>query len=182
MCKARARTTLWALANDLWKRRSGTLLPHRLGDILGCSLAEYKLNDKPDKGKNRLYRILVSETAYLIWKMRNERRIRDEDRPEHESQEHEACNRWTHALNKQLTIDRALTNNRRFSKKALNEKTVKNTWKGCLANEDKLLTDWHKLKEVLVGIFSLHPPGCDRRGPSHTGRERAPHTPDLASV
>ena len=74
-----------------------------------------------------------------------------------------------HALDKQLTIDQALTNDRRFGKKALNEKTVKNTWKGCLANEDELLTDWHKLKEVLVGIFSWCPPGRNWCGSSHAG-------------
>ena len=54
-CKARAREVIWDLANNLWRKRSNTPLPHRLGDILGCGLAEFKTNDRVDKGKNRLY-------------------------------------------------------------------------------------------------------------------------------
>ena len=94
-CKARPRELALTLANDLWKRRCNSPLPHRLGDILGCGLAEFRRNNEPDKGKNRLYRILVSETAYLIWKMRNERRIRDEDSPGREASEREISGRWT---------------------------------------------------------------------------------------
>ena len=126
-------------------------LPARLGDILGCGLANFKSNDKPDRGKNRLYRILMSETAYLIWKMRNERRIRDSDNTAADST-NETVNRWTHAINKRLTIDRALTDSTKFRKKAIDEKLVKATWKNCLNNEESLPDDWHKLKGVLVGI------------------------------
>ena len=168
-CKARARETLWSLADNLWKRRSGSPLPHRLGDILGCGLAEFSTGGKPDKGKNRFYRILVSETAYLIWKLRNERRIRDEDAPEREASEIEIRNRWSYAMNKRLTVDRALTNDAKFGNRALSEKLVKQTWTGCLDNEDELPPDWHKLKEVLVGIFSSRPPGRGRRGLATAG-------------
>ena len=98
-CKAKARKVAWDLAKDLWSRHSNSPLPHRLGDILGCGLVEFRKNGRPDKGKNRLYHILVSETAYLVWKMRNERRIRDGDPPDRETPEREIHNRWTHALN-----------------------------------------------------------------------------------
>ncbi|KAJ7210332.1 hypothetical protein GGX14DRAFT_394564 [Mycena pura] len=43
---------------------------------LGCGLAELKFRDdrrKVDPGARRLYRILMSESAYLIWRLRNER-------------------------------------------------------------------------------------------------------------
>lgn len=104
-CKTKMRELTWKLVNNLWRRCSNSPLPHRLGDILGCSLAEFRKNNRPDKGKNRLYHILVSETAFLIWKMRNKQRIRDEDSTTHEASEHEVRKRWTHALNKRLTID-----------------------------------------------------------------------------
>lgn len=161
-CAARSRETAWRLANELWRNRSDEPLPTRLGDIIGCGLAEFTKNGKPDKGKNRLYRIIVSETAYLIWKMRNERRIRDEDSPENDSTESETINRWTYALNKRLTIDRTLTNSLRFGKNSIDEKLVKRTWKGCLKDEDNLPTNWYKLKGVLVGISSARPPGRNR--------------------
>ena len=78
-CKAKPRELAWKLANDLWSNKHDGALPTRLGDTMGCGLAKFTKNGKPDKGKNRLYRIIVSETAYLIWKLRNERRIRDGD-------------------------------------------------------------------------------------------------------
>ena len=161
-CEARPRETAWRLANELWGKRNSEPLPTRLGDIIGYGLAEFTKNGKPDKGKNRLYRIIVSETAYLIWKMRNERRIRDGDSPENGSTESETFNRWTHALNKRLTIDCALTNDRRFGKHSINKRLVKRTWEGCLKNEESLPPNWYQLKGVLVGISSTRPPGRNR--------------------
>jgi len=163
-CKANARETAWKLANETWRKRHPSEIPVRLGDILGCGMATFKTNGKPDKGKNRLYRILVSETAYLIWRMRNERRIQDGDEPNKDHQVNEIANRWSHAINKRLTIDRTLTNTERFGKKAMSEKTVKNTWRNCLNNEDYLPTNWTKLRGVLVGIAVTSPTGQVRRG------------------
>ena len=156
-CKAGTRSTAWRLANKIWAKRHTSPLPSHVGDILGCGLANFKSNDKPDKGLNRLYRILVSETAYLIWKLRNERRIRD-DKGAVQSVD-ETFNRWTHALNKRLTTDRILTNSERFKKKAIDRKLVKNTWKNCLKNEEDLPANWPTAKGVLVGISSTCLPG-----------------------
>ena len=158
-CKSKARSTAWTLANDLWRKRSHTPIPPNLGDILGCALANFNTNGRPDTSKNRLYGIIVSETAFLIWKLRNERRIRDEDSQEHGNIVTETTNRWINAINKRLTIDRLLTNNKRFGKRALNEKLVKNTWRGCVKNEEQLPSNWHRKKEVLVGISWTSPPG-----------------------
>lgn len=161
-CKAKARELAWNMVNDLWSRCSNTPLPHRLGDILGCGLTEHESNSKPDEGKNRLYHILMSEMVYMIWRMRNEKRIRDKDSPDCEASERKIHNRWTHALNKHLTVDCALTDSIKFSKRALNEKLVKKMWSSCLNNEEELPSDWFRLKEVLVGIFFPCPPGYNR--------------------
>ena len=74
-CLAGTQTKTWQLANKMWARRHGTDLPSTLGGVLGCRLAAFSTGGKPDRGKNRLYRILMLEAAYLIWKLRNERRI-----------------------------------------------------------------------------------------------------------
>jgi len=158
-CKSKARSTAWNLANSLWLKRSHLPIPNNLGDVLGCGLASFTTNNKPDSGKNRLYRIIVSETAFLIWKLRNERCIRDDDAQEHRNIVEETTNRWTNAINKRLTIDRHLTNDKRFGKRALKEKQVKNTWRGCLKDEERLPTNWHRNKGVLVGISWTSPPG-----------------------
>ena len=150
-CKANARKLTWDLACTIWKKKYSSALPLKLGDILGCGLAHFMRNNKPDTGKNRLYRILVSETAFLIWKLRNERRIKNNDTTE-DTPHQEVENRWTNAINKRLTIDRFLTDRRRFGNKALDDKLVKATWSNCLKNEESLPSDWVKRKGVLVGI------------------------------
>jgi len=156
-CKARTRVLAWNLANGLWKNRDGGPLPSRLGDILGCGLANFTKNNKPDRGKNRLYRTLMSETACLIWKMRNERRIGRNDSESQEATDQEIRNRWTHTINRRLTIDRALTNNARFGRHAVSEKLVRRTWSYCLNDEEELPDDWPCRKGVLVGISTTHP-------------------------
>ena len=101
------------------------------------------------------------ETAYLIWKLHNERRIRDGDKTGNKVSDSEVRNRWKHAINKRLTIDRALTNSKKFGKQAMNEKLVKKTWRGCLENKHELPDNWHNLRGVLVGISS-RPRGRNR--------------------
>ena len=92
-CQTKSRITAWNLANNLWKRRHNTTLPTKVGNILGCGLAAFRRDNQPDQGKNRLYRILVSETAFLVWKMRNERRIAKEDAPKSKQSTSETYNR-----------------------------------------------------------------------------------------
>jgi ribonuclease HI/exonuclease III len=158
-CTSPARTTAWALANDVWRRRNESPLPEDLGGILGSGLAKFLRNGKPDRGKNRLFRILTSETAHLVWKMRNERQIRDRDGMT--PPQSEITTRWTNAINKRLTIDRMLTDERRFSKWSLAAGIVRSTWKQCLRDEESLPTTWPKARGVLVGIS---PPCLSRRG------------------
>lgn len=83
----------WSLAVDAWAKRDKTEIPASLGNILGCGLATFTSDRKPDQGKDRLYQILILENAYLIWKLRNKRRIRDNKGPN--QSEEEVQNRWT---------------------------------------------------------------------------------------
>ena len=156
-CKASTRIKSCEMANEVWAKRHQSPLPNTLGGILGCGLTNFGKEGKPDKGKSRLYHILVSETAYLIWKLRNERRIRDNDGGE--QPEDEVHNRWTHAINKRLTTDRFLTNETRFQGRALESRLVKGTWKNCLKEEENLPADWPTRRGVLVGIAVARPPG-----------------------
>ena len=90
--------------------------------------------------------------------MRNERRIRDKDNPT-VSTINELTNRWTHVINKRLTVDRALTDITRFGRKVISSQLVKATWKGCPKNEEDLPDNWYLLRGVLVGISRVYPPG-----------------------
>ena len=124
-CWAGVCEQAWNLADRIWAKRNMTAIPKTIRTILGCMLATFNTNGKKDKGKGRLFRILISETAYLIWRLRNERRIQQGDGPP--QSESKVQNRWTHAINKRLTLDRMLTNVARFKSAAIKEKLVKAT-------------------------------------------------------
>ena len=59
------------------------------------------------------------DTAYLIWKTWNERRVRDNDSQERGMSEAKILNGWTHTIGKRLTIYRVVTNDMKFGKGAL---------------------------------------------------------------
>jgi hypothetical protein len=145
-------STLWSKKHDYWPRI------RNIGAITGCGLANFK----DDKGKqmdgaNRLYRILISESAFLIWKLRCTRVIElGEDEVLWPSKQ-EIHNRWTHAINRRLALDQEMTS-KRYGKKALDKSLVLHTWSGVLKNEASLPENWIKQPRVLVGIVPLEQP------------------------
>ena len=81
-CNAPSRTQIWSLANELWSKRSRILIPSNYSALLGCCLTDFKKeNDKSDKGLNRLFRIIISESMYMIWKITCKRMISWSDDP-----------------------------------------------------------------------------------------------------
>ena len=120
---------------------------------MGSGLASYKKqNNTLDTGKNRLFQILISESAFLIWKLRCERRIQREDNPDDHHSTKEIHNRWLATINKRLRLDCLLTDKRRYGKKATKASKVIQTWSGILYEEQNLPSDWHRQAGVLVGI------------------------------
>ena len=106
VCDAPGRAQIWKLANELWKMRSSQPLPSTYGGILGCGLATYSKDDKPDSGLNRLFKIIISESAHLIWKLRCERRIAKKDDPLKFHSEREICTQPMGTCDKPETNDR----------------------------------------------------------------------------
>jgi hypothetical protein len=103
-CTIPGQQVVWNLAKQLWelKKKNWPNIPY--GTILGCSLA--KMVDNANKsGDSRLFRILVSESAHLTWKLRCERRIARNDSPEEHHTQAEIHNRWLQAINNRLTLD-----------------------------------------------------------------------------
>jgi hypothetical protein len=111
------------------------------------------------KGDNRLFHVLVSESAHLIWKLRCERRITHNDSPVGQLTPAKIHNRWLQIINSRLTMDRILTDKWRYGKKALRTKTVLDTWDEVLWDRTHLPNNWIKHTGVLVGIG---PPGRNR--------------------
>ncbi|KAF8209808.1 hypothetical protein K438DRAFT_1468478, partial [Mycena galopus ATCC 62051] len=121
-----------------------------LESILGCGLMRFKDEvGKLKKGSRRLFRILISESAYTIWKLRNERVISRAGAP---LTEMEDLNKWVYGLNQRLQQDVILGN--RSAKRnwpRLAPALVMDTWAGTLNDESKLPENWLKESTVLVG-------------------------------
>jgi hypothetical protein len=126
----------------------------KLGTILGCGLPDFHPENKKTRltGANRLYAILMSESAHLIWKIRCEWRINREGSPTRMYTIDEIEATWERAMNRRLQLEHLMTDTTRYGKKALKAKLVEKTWWGVLRNQENLPEDWLKMgAEVLVG-------------------------------
>ncbi|KAJ7851352.1 RnaseH-domain-containing protein [Mycena leptocephala] len=120
-----------------------------MGTILGSGLAVFKdVSGKPQLALGRLYKILMTESAQVIWKLRCDSVIGREGTP---PSTHEVHNRWVKVMNERLEIDVNLTNKLKYGKQhALSPALVLDTWRGTLLDEDTLPDDWLREPGVLV--------------------------------
>jgi ribonuclease HI len=96
-CKSPGRESIWKAAETLWLEKEDRWPAVSLGTILGCGLAEFRdEKGKLNHGTQQLYRILMSESAYLIWRLRNDRVISRDGEP---ATEDEVTNKWKYAIN-----------------------------------------------------------------------------------
>ncbi|KAF8625588.1 hypothetical protein AX17_006816 [Amanita inopinata Kibby_2008] len=163
-CPASGQAVAWDLARTLLHRKGIEVDAISLGLIFGCGLnPSFKQNRQSNQGSNRLFTIIISETAHLIWKLRCKWRIRDESSPIHKPSAPLTHNSWVSAINRRLKLDILLTSKVRYGKKALGRKVVLQTWRHTLAGESHLPADWLNCPGVLVGIGrSMRPPGRNR--------------------
>ena len=122
---------LWSLAERLWRRKksSHNWCKLTIGDILGCGTARIIVTgrNKPHPGQNRLWRILIAETAHLTWKLQCKRVIELEG--SRSLSETEIRNSWIRAMNERLDIDRQMTR-LTSGTKPLSKKLVISTGRG----------------------------------------------------
>ena len=117
---------------------------------------------KPGAGPNRLFRIIISESMYLIWIIRCERAITWGNDPTRFHAAYEIHNKWLQAINARLKIDSIQTNKKIFKKKVIDHKIVLKTWKNCLKDNLHETKNWCGKTGVLVGIAPKRPPGRNR--------------------
>ncbi|KAJ7064246.1 hypothetical protein C8F01DRAFT_983915, partial [Mycena amicta] len=162
-CNERGQAEIWAAAEELWLRDNNSWPVSKIGAILGCGLADFKNADGHAlRGKQRLFRILVSESTFTIWKLRNERVIPPADGTSHPIDK--VINRWYRALNDRLEMDMVLANRPRRGKlPSLDPKLVLDTWSSVIEDPKVLPENWLKEPRVLVGPAKNHrPPGRNR--------------------
>lgn len=150
-CQAEAAMEARRLMGSILRKKNNWLPKVTFGTILGASTVTYAEKMKrPTRGLDRLYMIIVHETAHLIWRMRCERTIEWGDKPEKWHTRMEARNRWYTAVNRQIKMDRALTW-KRNGRAGLSKEMVYETWEGLMDEKERGIMDWMSLGEVLVG-------------------------------
>jgi zinc-binding in reverse transcriptase/RNase H len=148
VCEAPGQAQIWSLAERLWRAKKSRWIKPGFGEILACGLTQLKNQENETlKGDSRLYRIIISESAYLIWTLRNNRVINDKGQPSRA----EIRNRWISSINSRLSLD-CLLSNPKYGNKALSKNVVKQTWQEVLSNKDNLPKDWTKGAGVLVSM------------------------------
>ncbi|TFK83415.1 hypothetical protein K466DRAFT_498518, partial [Polyporus arcularius HHB13444] len=153
-CDAPGQRVIWCLAWALLERAGFKLPRPRYGLILGAPAASLNktILEKPSAGANRLYRIILTESAYLIWTLRCERVIQLENDPARWRSPNAVAQIWFACVAKRMNVDWMLTRVKTSSRKSVLE-TVSNTWEWCGGSEglSKLKSDVRK--GVLVGIL-----------------------------
>jgi len=102
-CPHGQANTIWALAKLTWPTTLGPWPETHLGTILGCGsirLPSQQNNSRPDRGKSRLLRILLSESAHLIWVLRCENVIQGKTHAKEAT-----TRRWYNKMNQRLSLD-----------------------------------------------------------------------------
>jgi len=156
-CHSRPTRLIWKLTREAWPHTNMPWPETDLGMILGCgclSVSQAIANQRqiPDqnpksaylRGASRLLKILISESAFLIWALRCERVIQEKN---HNNQEIQL--RWLHVINLRLTEDKIATSKIKRNKGFTI--LVSNTWEKVLSKENDILNNWINMREVLVG-------------------------------
>ncbi|KAG1770152.1 hypothetical protein EV702DRAFT_953869, partial [Suillus placidus] len=99
-CKSTTSRVIWDAAKDLWLKSKSQWPNIKFSTILGCNLAILR-NTKGKKklGSTTLFKIIILESAHLIWKLRCQRAIKFGGDKEKYHSETEILNKWIHAIN-----------------------------------------------------------------------------------
>ncbi|KAJ7581353.1 ribonuclease H-like protein [Mycena floridula] len=149
-CDVPGQRQIWDLVSEMWMLKSGEELRPPLGEIMICGLKQNNGANrrKVNRGTERLRRILISESAHLIWRIRNERAINGKDPLPRKA----IRARWVITMNNRIKLDCLLTNKTRYGTKAIQKSLVLSTWNKVIANENALPEDWTRETGALVGV------------------------------
>ncbi|EPS99239.1 hypothetical protein FOMPIDRAFT_54138 [Fomitopsis schrenkii] len=150
-CNAQGQSVVWEDAQRLWEK---TGLPWEKQTSDGVILAAHKQwkdvnTGKTKKGLERLWRIIVSESLHVIWRLRCERVIGHAGEEwEHHPDAVRAT--WRGQISERLRLDTEMTK-RKYGRKALAANLVLSTWTPVLLDVQALPDDWTKQTGFLVG-------------------------------
>ncbi|KAI0349351.1 RnaseH-domain-containing protein [Trametes cingulata] len=151
-CRAPGQRLVWQLTKAVLRARKITIPDLTIGSLLAAPILSLQgLDNQKCPAKDRLIRILLTESTHLIWKIRCERVIDIDFNPATQHSRREITNRWSDMINKRLQLDQALVSER-LGRHKLTKQLVLNTWYGTIEDYQRLPDDWTRLTGVLVGI------------------------------
>ncbi|KAI0683372.1 hypothetical protein BC835DRAFT_1471026 [Cytidiella melzeri] len=168
-CVAPDCTRIWALCEALWQlKASATPWPGKhIGNLLGAPLADFTTPEgKRQPGLLRFYRIMMTESTHLIWRLRCERRI---DREGETHSIREIDRKWMTAMNIRVTMDSELTKPK-YGQRKLPKQLVLRTWSNVLNRDRDLPLDWidHRVFSGYGPPVIIHPLPGGQGAPSPT--------------
>lgn len=162
-CDIPGQQIIWRLVKHALIAKRGDSPQISFGLILGCGALSLSHGKQKLPGTSRLLRILISESAHLIWKLRCERVMERGTDPASWHNEREIRARWAARINQRLKLDQAQLRSR-YRSRTLTKDLVLCTWSGVLQDEHQYPDDWVSYAGVLVGmgptLAMLQPPGC----------------------
>ncbi|EJD48160.1 hypothetical protein AURDEDRAFT_61167 [Auricularia subglabra TFB-10046 SS5] len=156
-CPATGQDTIWSCVRSFLSHRRTDFDP-TLGSVLGCAnLACAGSWGSRNKAVERSLRIVVSESAFMIWKIRCEKTIAHADDPDWQLSAEAIHGRWNKMLSVRYHRDLKLTNKSRYGRRALDRDLVNWTWRDLA---DPIATGFTAMKYglgVLVGREGREP-------------------------
>ncbi|KAL1700579.1 hypothetical protein EV121DRAFT_283310 [Schizophyllum commune] len=148
-CDSPGQKQIWDLAERLWRETGRDWRAPNFGTVMGAACAVFTDREgERIRHLERLWVIIITTSAYLIWKIRCERVIRNDAI---DFSPREVQSRWRSELNRRLDLDRRMTH-KRHEKKALTEGLVISTWRPVIRDFKSLPPRWVGDSGVLVGI------------------------------
>ncbi|KAH9849295.1 hypothetical protein C2E23DRAFT_870812 [Lenzites betulinus] len=146
-CEEAGRREIWEEAERTWERTGKAWKPITWGSVMGAPTATIKGQDgERENDAEDLWKIIITESAYEIWKLRCERVIQKEGRSFNEE---EVRNRWYALMNRRINLDRDAAA-QHLGRRALSKNKLARIWGPVLS--EKARESWYKNYGVLVGI------------------------------
>ncbi|KIJ35263.1 hypothetical protein M422DRAFT_34678 [Sphaerobolus stellatus SS14] len=134
--KFSGQKVIWRIEEKVWFQTGEPWPGTNLGTVLGSGLGTYMTEEgRPESAERRLFMILMTESAYLIWKIRCEWRIQHEGRADKKITDHEVRNRWIKQMSTKIYMHILCTDQQRYRREATALHLVQKTWDTLLKTE-----------------------------------------------
>ncbi len=149
-CKVPGQSLIWSMVKDTLTRKGAGNIPLTYGTVLGSVVIKRDTEgDSKRQEINRLCKILIPEAAYLIWKIRCERVIQNDNKKEKWLPEKAIRAKWLRTMEKRAQMDWAEAA-REKGRKHRKRTSVEKTWKDVV-NETHTHETRRRRARVLVG-------------------------------